>query len=100
MLSGAMRDYDKAEWLMSESVKICEWGAKKWAKVHFDDKGVIFRPSFMVGLKSMRLEAYMQVRNVYTSHRTLSLTPGLPCSHVGYGDTTRWLSKVQPRRVL
>jgi hypothetical protein len=74
ILAGVTKDCDKAERLQSEALKICEWGAKKWANVDFEDKGVIFRPSFIVGLKSMRLETYRQVRRVQARFQRASFS--------------------------
>lgn len=57
----AQRNHQAAVEFMSRALEIIEWGSKEWKNVSIEDRGVIFRPSFIRGLQVMYMEAYMKV---------------------------------------
>ncbi|ESK91422.1 hypothetical protein Moror_2695 [Moniliophthora roreri MCA 2997] len=42
-------------------IKTILWGQKKWSHVSYEHRGVIFRESFLRGVRNLRLEALLQI---------------------------------------
>ncbi|EEB89834.1 hypothetical protein MPER_12030 [Moniliophthora perniciosa FA553] len=42
-------------------IKLILWGQKKWPNVSYEHRGVIFRESFLRGVRNLRLEALLQI---------------------------------------
>jgi hypothetical protein len=62
-ISGLGGEYAEAARLQGEAIEILNWGAQKWKNVPYEQKGSVFRPTFIVGAKSMMLEIYLNVRH-------------------------------------
>ncbi|KAM5532752.1 hypothetical protein V8D89_013549 [Ganoderma adspersum] len=43
----------------TSALDVLQWGKELWKDVSFDDKGAVFRETFMRGIKCMRLEAFI-----------------------------------------
>ena len=52
----ALKNYDLA-------LEVLEWGSQLWKDVSYEDKGHMFKPEFIRGVKLLRLEALTQVRS-------------------------------------
>ena len=45
----------------TSAVEVLNWGAERWEGVPFGMKGAIFQPTFLRGVKCLRLDALMKV---------------------------------------
>lgn len=59
---GALGDKVAAIEFFRRALDVLEWGSIEWKDVHCDDRGVIFEPSFINGVRKMHLEAMWEVR--------------------------------------
>jgi hypothetical protein len=48
------------EWL-SRALEVLDWGAKAWKNVPRTDRGVIFDSTFIRGVRSLHMNAFMEV---------------------------------------
>ena len=71
----------------NSAMEILKWGAERWRDVPFEEKGAIFQPTFIRGIKCLRLDLLLKVR------------PILPVHNVGanyrYYNTTRVAIRMQ-----
>jgi hypothetical protein len=57
----------------NSAIEILKWGAERWRDVPFEDKGAVFQPTFIRGIKCLRLDLLLKVchklpvRNVGTN---------------------------------
>ena len=56
-IESALKEYERI-------LQFLEWGQKEWEDVPTDEKGVVFRPTFIVGIRRFYLRAYMLVRHI------------------------------------
>jgi len=49
----------------TSAIEVLKWGAERWKDVPSEEKGAIFQPTFMRGVKCLRLDALMKVNFVY-----------------------------------
>lgn len=47
----------------TSALDVLQWGKELWKDVSFDDKGTVFRETFMRGVKCMRLDAFIAVQS-------------------------------------
>ena len=45
----------------TSAIEVLTWGAERWKDVPFDEKGGVFQPTFVRGIKCLRLDAHMKV---------------------------------------
>jgi hypothetical protein len=43
----------------TSAIEVLTWGAERWKDVPFDEKGGVFQPTFVRGIKCLRLDAHM-----------------------------------------
>ena len=48
----------------TSALEVLRWGAESWRDVPFGEKGNIFQPTFMRGVKCLRLEALLKVNSI------------------------------------
>ncbi|KAI0067197.1 hypothetical protein BV25DRAFT_1071690 [Artomyces pyxidatus] len=54
-------------------IAILHWGRQEWPNASKDDRGVAFEPTFIRGVRSMRLESYMQAWRPRSTSRKFTL---------------------------
>jgi hypothetical protein len=47
--------------MYTRCIEILEWGRKTWCNIPREERGAIFEPTFIMGVRTMRLEALVQV---------------------------------------
>lgn len=47
--------------LYTSVLEVLKWGAELWKDVPSEDKGAVFQPTFIRGVKCLRLDAFMKV---------------------------------------
>lgn len=52
----------------NSAIEVLEWGAERWKEVPSEDKGAIFQPTFLRGIKCLYLDAFMKVNSTYLSY--------------------------------
>lgn len=52
----------------TSALDVLQWGKELWKDVSFDDKGAVFRETFMRGIKCRRLEALIGVRRSFCTY--------------------------------
>ena len=45
----------------TSALEVLQWGSHEWADVPYDQKGSIFQPTFIRGVKCLRLDLFMKV---------------------------------------
>jgi len=45
----------------TSAIEVLKWGAERWKDVPSEDKGAIFQPTFMRGIKCLRLDTLVRV---------------------------------------
>lgn len=60
--------------LLTSALEVLRWGQTIWKDVSDEDKGAIFRPMFVRGVKCLRLNAFMSVRSQSCNPCTSDLT--------------------------
>ena len=68
------KDYDSGLMMYDKALAIIEWGRREWKDATANERGVIFKDTFLRGARNIRLNAYKQVRIRRLLHR-LFLTP-------------------------
>ncbi len=53
----------------SSALDVLEWGSQAWEDVPEEDKGAIFSSTFIRGVRSMHLGAYMKVHPPWTASK-------------------------------
>jgi len=48
----------------TSAIEVLKWGAERWKDVPSEEKGSIFQPTFVRGVKCLRLDALMKVNFV------------------------------------
>jgi hypothetical protein len=64
VISGLRQDHIAAEAQAAEAAALLEWGDRQYASVSYEERGSIFRPTFIRGVRSLRLDKYMNVRQL------------------------------------
>ncbi|KZO95694.1 hypothetical protein CALVIDRAFT_467125, partial [Calocera viscosa TUFC12733] len=72
LTGGLMEDEAAAVTFYDDAVGILDGGRQLWADVPDDIRGVIFTKTFIRGVKALRLESYMTVRNRNRARFTLT----------------------------
>jgi hypothetical protein len=62
VMGGLTQDHALAEREFERAVAVLEWGARAYADVPFETRGSVFRPTFVRGVRALRLNSYFQVR--------------------------------------
>jgi hypothetical protein len=44
-----------------QAIEVLEWGARQWKDVPKDDRGAIFEPTFVRGIKKLYIKSLMRV---------------------------------------
>jgi hypothetical protein len=44
------------------ALEVLDWGSRVWKNVPDDDRGVIFKSTFIRGVRSLHISAFMEVR--------------------------------------
>ena len=57
------QNYAGAVKYYGDAISVLEWGLEAWNDVSNDDRGVIFSPTFIRGVKRFFLETYLAVSN-------------------------------------
>jgi hypothetical protein len=52
----------------THAIEVLTWGAERWKDVPFDEKGNVFQPTFVRGIKCLRLDAHMKVNFVFPAY--------------------------------
>jgi hypothetical protein len=52
----------------TSALEVLKWGAELWKDVPFEDKGPVFQPTFIRGVKCLRLEALVKVNLVRSTN--------------------------------
>jgi hypothetical protein len=74
-LEGRLRGNHEAEAeFIGRSLEILEWGQKAWKGIPFTQKGVIFKDTFVRGVRSMYLDALMHVSLTFIMSTRSELT--------------------------
>ena len=60
-VSASTKQHVTAVELYSRAVEILQWGQQKWKDVPSDDKGSIFEPTYIRGVKRFYMTALMEV---------------------------------------
>ncbi len=47
--------------LLTSALEVLRWGQSVWTDVPYEDKGAIFQPTLVRGVKCLRLNVYMSV---------------------------------------
>ncbi len=50
---------------LAQAIEILEWGYTEFEDVNVDDKGSIFRESFIRGVRVLYMEAYMKASSLH-----------------------------------
>ncbi len=58
---GLKNNLDGEVEFLSSVLDVLEWGSQAWEDIPEKDKGVIFSSTFIRGVRSMHLQAYMKV---------------------------------------
>ena len=62
MQSNLTPDIEAALDFYTSAIEVLSWGIDLWKDVPNSEKGSIFQPSFLRGVKCLRLDAMLQVR--------------------------------------
>ena len=54
-------DYDMALELYNKSLEVLRWGNDFWKGISYEEKGMMFKTTFIRGVKCLRLEALIRV---------------------------------------
>ena len=54
-------DHAAALQFYNEAIELLEWGRQVWRDVPASDRGAVFEDTFLIGVKNIRLECYMNV---------------------------------------
>ena len=57
----------------TSALNLLRWGKELWKDVSLEDKGEVFRPTFIRGVGCLRLEALLRVRHTPLDAPQLSL---------------------------
>jgi hypothetical protein len=58
--------------LYTSALEVLRWGAELWRDVPFGEKGNIFQPTFMRGVKCLRLDALLKVNSMCSTNNVRS----------------------------
>ena len=73
MENGLRGDPESAVHFYGNALKVLDWGRKEWRGVSKDDRGAVFEPTFVRGVRSLRINVLMQVSPVrYMSENELT----------------------------
>src|ERR1700683_373815 len=67
-VSSSTNQHVTAVELYRRAVEILQWGQRKWKDVPSDDKGSIFEPTYIRGVKRFYMTALMEVLEPKVSH--------------------------------
>lgn len=54
-------NFETALDFFTSALDLLQWGREQWKDVSFEEKGEVFRPAFIRGVKSLHLEALLSV---------------------------------------
>ncbi|VDB94316.1 unnamed protein product [Peniophora sp. CBMAI 1063] len=63
LTAGLTGDYSAGVDMYQKALDILEWGRQEWADVPKEERGVIFEDTFIRGVRSLHLDAYMKAWN-------------------------------------
>ena len=86
----------------TSALEVLQWGREMYKDVSYSDKGQIFQPTFIRGVKRLRLDTFMKVRLILyppitfrltwylrrPTRRTLARTPSSHCQSCWRGPTS------------
>ena len=55
-------DAESAVQFFTSALDLLQWGNERFRNVSFEDKGAVFQPTFIRGVKCLRLDAFIKVR--------------------------------------
>lgn len=56
-----MQEYGTAVQYLGSALSVLEWGLETWKDVPTDDRGAIFQPTFVRGIRRAYLDSYLGV---------------------------------------
>lgn len=67
-----MNDHIKSTGLLDKALDILTWGQQEWATASRDERGSVLEDTWIRGVRSMRLEHFVQVRVLLNVRLTYS----------------------------
>lgn len=52
----------------NSAIEVLEWGSERWKDVPFEEKGAIFQPTFIRGVKCLRLDVLLKVNSMRSNY--------------------------------
>ena len=52
----------------NSAMEVLEWGSERWKDVPFEEKGAIFQPTFIRGVKCLRLDVLLKVNSMRSNY--------------------------------
>ena len=56
----------------NSAMEVLEWGSERWKDVAFEEKGAIFQPTFIRGVKCLRLDVLLKVNSMGSNYNAFT----------------------------